>query len=119
MERFPEQHDLISFFECEPKVLDPGISWAYNHLEFHTVRGGDDFLAIIEPGGETFRLRWRRDGRELVRLDLERVCRLDLELTPNREILTAGFRRSVGVFAMKFQLKPEPHIEWGVLGEGA
>ena len=36
MERFPEEHELISFFECEPNVLDPGIPWVYNHLEFRS-----------------------------------------------------------------------------------
>ena len=116
MDKIPEQHELISFFECEPTVLDPRVSWAYNHLEFRTTRGCDDFLAIIEPGYETLKLAWRRDGREIVNLNLERVCRLELEMSLRREVMIIGFRPSVGVTELRFQLKPEPHIEWSVGG---
>jgi hypothetical protein len=118
MERFPDSHDLISFFECEPTVLDRDVAWAYNHLEFRTSRGPDTFLAVIEPGFEVFRLTWHRDGKELVNLSLEQVCRLDLEMGPGRELLVVGFRRSVGVSELRFQLKPEPHIAWAVLVDG-
>ena len=118
MERFPEPHDLISFFESEPTVLDAGVPWVYNHLEFRTKRGADEFLAIIEPGSETFRLTWHRDGKELVSFSLERACRLDLEMGPSRELLMVGVRHSVGVAELRFQLKPLPHIEWAVLAGG-
>ena len=75
MERFPESHELISFFECEPTLLEPGKPWVYNHLEFRTVRGADEFVVVIEPGFETFKLRWRREGKEVIRLDLDRSVR--------------------------------------------
>ncbi|HMF42760.1 MAG TPA: hypothetical protein VKQ32_18945 [Polyangia bacterium] len=118
MEHFPEQHELISFFECEPAVLDAGVPWAHNHLEFRTRRGADEFLATIEPGYETFRFQWRRNQRELIRFALERVCRLDLQMSAAREVLIVGFRPSVGVSEMRIQLKPEPHIEWAVSADG-
>ena len=118
MERFPEPHDLISFFESEPIVLDQNVPWVYNRLEFRTKRGPDDFLAVIEPGFEIFKLTWHRDGKELLSLSLERVCRLDLEMDPGRELLVVGFRRSVGVSELRFQLKPRPHIAWATLADG-
>ena len=118
MERFPEPHDLISFFEVEPALLDAGVPWAYNHLEFRTTRGADEFHAIIEPGFEIFRLTWHRDGKELVNVSLERVFRLELEISPGREVLVAGLRRSVGVTELRFQLKPQPHLTWADLGSG-
>jgi hypothetical protein len=113
---FPEQHDLISFFECEPTVLDPGVVWAYNRLEFRTIRGRDEFWAVIESG-ETFRLTWRRDGEEVVKLDLDRVQRFDVELSPKHEVLKVTFRPTA-VAELVFQLKPRPHLSWGVLPEG-
>jgi hypothetical protein len=118
VDRFPEHHDLISFFEAEPKVLDAGIVWAYNSLEFRTIRGRDEFLAVIVPGYEVFKLTWWRDGQEILKLDLERVQHLDVELSPAREVLTASFRPSVGVSELRFQLKPSPHVKWGVVRDG-
>jgi len=118
MERFPEPHDLISFFECEPTLLDQRVPWAYNHLEFRTTRGPDEFLAVIEPGYKIFKLTWRRDGEELVSISLEHVSTLDLEMGSGRELLVVGFRPSVGVAELRFQLKPSPHIEWAVPGAG-
>jgi hypothetical protein len=118
MERFPEEHELISFFECEPKVLDPGIPWAYNHLEFRSVRGPDEFFAAIEPGGESVRFWWRRDEKELVNLSLEQVAGIVLEMSPECEVMVLRFRRSVGALDLRIQLKPAPHLEWGTPGVG-
>lgn len=116
MDQLLEQHERISFFECEPVVSDPGVAWAYNHLEFHTTRGCDDFLVILEPGYETLRIAWRRDGREIINLNLEKVCRLKLEMSVDREVMVGKFRASTGVTQFRFQLKPKPHPQWSVGG---
>jgi hypothetical protein len=118
MERFPEEHELISFFECEPKVLDPGIPWVYNHLEFRSVRGPDEFFAAIEPGAESVRFWWRRDEKELVSLSLGQVSGIALEMSAQREIMVLHFRRSVGALDLRIQLKPTPYLEWGTPGVG-
>jgi hypothetical protein len=51
-------------------------------------------------------------------LDLEQVSGLDLEIAPGREVMVLRFRQSVGIAALTFQLKPEPHIDLVVPREG-
>jgi hypothetical protein len=118
MIQLPEDHVLISFFECEPTVLDAGIPWAYNHLEFRTTRGADEFLASIEPGYETFALTWRREGRELVRLKLEHVCSLQVEMSTTSETLIVQASRGDSHSEIRLQLKPEPRIECSGFQDG-
>ena len=118
MMQLPEEHDLISFFECEPTVLDSGIAWVYNHLEFRTVRGADEFLAIIEPGYETFGLTWRREGKELVRLKFEHVGSLRVEMSTVSEALIVQARRGDSCSRIRLQLKPEPRFECSGFEDG-
>jgi hypothetical protein len=118
MIRLPEDHDLISFFECEPTVLDAGIVWAYNHLEFRTVRGADEFLASIEPGYESFGLTWRRDGRELVRLTLDHVSSIEVQMSPASEQLIVQATRGDVRSEIRLRLKPEPRVECSGLQDG-
>lgn len=118
MIRLPENQELISFFECEPTVLDVGVPWEYNHLEFRTLRGVDEFLASIEPGYETFDLTWRRDGRELVHLTLEHVVSLQVEMSPVSETLIVQARRGDSCSEMRLQLKPEPRIGFSGFQDG-
>ena len=70
MEPFPKAYELISFFEGEPSVLDPGIPWAYNALRFETVVGEDRIACDLEPGMCAFMIRWNRGGVEVLNLDL-------------------------------------------------
>jgi hypothetical protein len=41
MHLFPEEWELLSLFESEPKVLDQGVPWQYNTLTFDTQRGDE------------------------------------------------------------------------------
>lgn len=114
MEQFPDEHELIQFFEAEPAVLDPDVVWSYNHLEFHTVRGADDFTVVIEPGYMIVKITWKRAGVELVRVDLERVRSLRLEMSQECEAMILEFDDRVGVGDMRLQLKPQPKLSWDV-----
>ena len=73
MDPFPEQFELISIFESEPVLTDPGLPWAHNRLTFTTERDRDHIQCVIEPGYGVLVLRWSREGHTLVDLTVDRV----------------------------------------------
>src|SRR5688500_147593 len=116
MQPFPEPYELIGLFEVEPSLTDQGVPWAYNSLRFETRRGTDDVLCDIEPGYEEVRLRWSRDGVELVRLDLRWVAGLLVESGDGVERLVGTFR-DPHVEPFELQLRPSVHVKWGTAVE--
>lgn len=112
MDPFPADYELLGLFECEPALTDVGVPWAYNALRFETTRGPDHVVCEIEPGYEEVRLRWSRDGAELVRLDLHWVAGLAVEAEAGREALVGTFRDE-HVRPFRLQLRPHVHFAWG------
>ena len=111
MNPFPEEHDLLALFECEPTLADAKVPWCYNHLTFKTRRGSDDLTFEIEPGYETLKVRWSRHDVPLVSLDLNWVSGLEAELKPESEALVAHFRDR-HILPLRVQLKPTISVSW-------
>jgi hypothetical protein len=53
IQEFPPDYELLAFFEAEPTVLDAGVPWIYNTLDFTTTHDG------IEVHVGSFRLTER------------------------------------------------------------
>ena len=109
IDRFPAKPELIGFFECEPKVLDPG-----THLTFITAHGQDKVQCVIEPASMILRARWWRGDPELVSLDANWVSGVEIEARDRREILIASFSEEHQLFPLRIQLKPSVHVFGGV-----
>ena len=114
MNPFPENWELIEFFESEPLLLDPApaAGWFYNRLTFETVRGEDAVRCEIEPGYRTLQFVWSRAGRELVSLDMRAISGLSIEKHGDKEILAAMFQEDF-LLPLRIQLKPTVHVFWG------
>jgi hypothetical protein len=112
MEPFPKDWELIGLFECEPKSLDPVVPWAYNHLTLHTVRNNDEISCMIEPGYEVVTIIWKKNGQEIVNLDLHWVQGLEVEMKEGNEFLSAHFRDK-SLLPLILQLKPTIGVKWG------
>jgi len=112
MSPFPEQYELIGFFECEPALADAEVPWAYNSLRFDTMRGANHLVCEIEPGYEVVRLEWARDGVEIVRLEMNGVHGLIVETVGDRETLIGTFLDPV-IDEFRLQLQPSVHLRWG------
>jgi hypothetical protein len=112
MEPFPEDWQLLSFFECEPEVLSDGVPWAYNTLTFHTQRDSDDIQCRIEPGYETFHLVWTRNNCEFLNLKFHWIRSIQIETGDGTEVLRAEFRDD-HVLPFVLRLKPTVHVLWG------
>jgi len=105
MKPFPEDYELIGFFEAEPKVLDLSIPWFYNRLEFEVVRDTDRVECVIEPSDRILQFRWTRIGQGLVSLDLYNVEGLRLERERGRECLVGAFDSELG--EVRLYLRPQ------------
>lgn len=112
MDPFPEEWQLLSFFESEPDVLDAGVPWAYNTLTFRTQRGPNQIQCRIEPGYETLRFTWSVDDSELMDLQLRWVSGIVIATGGGEEVLTGWFR-SEEVMPFVLRLKPAVHVHWG------
>jgi hypothetical protein len=112
MNPFPEDYELIGFFESEPTILDRDVPWFYNRLTFETVRGVDRIVCDIEPGYGQLVLSWDREGLSVARFSLSEIASLHLTSARGEEFLTAKFARE-GILDFKLFLKPYVQVEWG------
>ncbi|MEP2652176.1 MAG: hypothetical protein ABJH06_09275 [Paraglaciecola sp.] len=112
MENFPENHELIGLFECEPILTDPEQEhWFYNQLIFHTVRCDDALTVKINGCYGDLSILWKQGSRELMSFKFEKLSSLEVEMQTNDEFLTA-----IGSFydfemLVKLRLKPQVAIE--------
>ncbi len=112
MNPFPDEWELLSLFEAEPRLHDPDIPWVYNTLSFETARGSDRILCVIEPGYERLDFQWwHNQGRHLA-LKLHRVSGLRVVTGGGSEYLVATFRDD-NLSQLRLQLKPTIECEWG------
>jgi hypothetical protein len=87
---FPADHELIAFFEAEPNVLDPGVPWTYNTLNFETERQGTLVQCRIAPAYGDIDVRLTQpSGAELARAKLEGFKSFSLIVDTHREALIA------------------------------
>ncbi|RRB06273.1 hypothetical protein [Larkinella rosea] len=49
MQEFPEDFELISFFEIEPEVLDPDLPWFYNTITFKKIIENETLYCSFSP----------------------------------------------------------------------
>jgi len=109
MSEFPEDYELVAFFEAEPEVLDPGVPWFYNTLTFLTARDGIEVHCAICPSYGQLTLRLRLGGQDLLNVDLRCVVGMRVENRADREILLASVQRQDDFV---LQLKPHVQVGW-------
>jgi hypothetical protein len=112
MNPFPEEFELIGFFESEPEVTDCDVPRPYNRLTFRTKRADDSIVCTIEPGYGAIDLTWRRLGKKMLTFSLRDVSSLFIQLDAYSERMTAKFKHE-DILDFVFQLKPEIKVQWG------
>lgn len=87
---FPDEHDLVAFFEAEPKVLDPGVPWLYNTLDFETERQGILVRCRFAPSYGVVGVRlYLAETIELVQVDVSDYAAIELVVNADGEALIA------------------------------
>src|SRR5262245_19330802 len=110
---FPDDHELVEFFEAEPRVLDPGVPWLYNTLEFETERHGILVRCRLVPSYGDIDVRLALlSGVELVRVAVRDFYNITLNANPRGEVLVATSDKEPGMLCLML----EPKV-WVGLGD--
>ena len=115
MHQFPEDYELVGFFEVEPEVLDKDVPWAYNELTFHSSSSNGDLITKMVTGSELMNIRWLQNGSEVLNIDLKGVLSLVIGSPTNEyeiNTLVASFRGS-NVSKLFIKLRPYISVKWG------
>ncbi|MGY3312886.1 hypothetical protein ACV242_001382 [Peribacillus simplex] len=84
MAAFPEEHDFLSLFECEPMLLDTtskDLPFYYNKATYRFSNGEEDFIVTLSPsyGEVKIQVTHRTSNRLLSLLDLKRVDKFEIK----------------------------------------
>lgn len=60
-----EEWQLLSFFECEPELLDPNEHWAYNDAVYRVTDGVTKLSVAIQPACRDIRIIIESQGYRL------------------------------------------------------
>jgi hypothetical protein len=106
---FPENYELLSFFEAEPTILDPGAPWLYNTLDFATTRDGIEVHARIVPSYGDLTIRLILADHELARFVLRQAEALRIICEKQRELLVATFapQRKLDDFVLQLNARAD------------
>jgi hypothetical protein len=110
---FPADHELLAFFEAEPKILDPNVAWFYNTLDFEVKREGILVQCRLIPAYGDIDVRLHVGGTELARLNLRSFEALRIYMTTEEEILVATFDREHAEETFSLMLKPRMWVGLG------
>lgn len=115
MHQFPEDYELIGFFEVEPEVLDKDIPWAYNELTFISNSTNGTLIVKMVSGSEIMHIEWKQDENVVLELELKGVLGLTVGDGKNgysMNTLVAKFRDS-NVKSLFITIRPLITFKWG------
>ena len=113
MQDFPNDHELMGFFEAEPTILDPGVPWIYNVLDFSTRRNGIEVRARITPASGALALSLLLAGHEFALFELRDAESFRIVADDQREALVMTFAAQRGLEDFVLQLRPRVWVSWG------
>ena len=109
----PDEHELIGFFEVEPELLDGSIKpWIYNEIKFTTTRGDDTIIVTIYASFGELTATWIKSEIQLINIKLIKIDKINIEMNPNDEFLTAEGKLSDHAVSLKITLKPHVAIDF-------
>jgi hypothetical protein len=110
---FPDDYELISFFEVEPDVLDADIPWFYNTLTFQKQCADELLYCTFSPAYGDIDLTLSRDQKAKITLNLHNIKSIEILKDSNGEHLKATFHPDTLLKDFLLTLKPEISIIWG------
>ena len=110
---FPDDYELISFFEIEPEVLDPEMPWFYNTVTFQKQYADELLYCTFSPAYGDIDLTLVRGQKAKITLNLHNIDSIEVLKGPNGEHLKVTFHPDTSLNDFLLTLKPEVSIIWG------
>jgi hypothetical protein len=111
--QFPEEYELLSFFEVEPSVLDKEVPWIYNIVTFEKIYANETLVCTFSPSYGDLNLKLIQNGIEKLILNLSFIERVEVLKDTNREHLRIQFKEHIPLIDFLLAVKPEVKIIWG------
>lgn len=113
---FPEDWELMSFFEVEPQLLDSNLEvpWFYNTITFQKQYADELLYCTFSPSYGDLDLTVVRNQKVKLRLDLHHIEEVVVLKDPSGEHLKITFDPDTLLKDFLLSLKPEISIIWGV-----
>ena len=115
MRPFPEDYELLGFFEVEPTVLDKEVPWAYNELTFKTEASNGILETRMQTGSEIMEIKWFQDNNLVLHLELVGVFKIEIGDGNNgieHNTLVASFRND-DIDKLIIKVRPYICFKWG------
>lgn len=87
MKEFPEDYELLSFFETEPEVLDKEMKWYYNTLTFSIERSDEKVTVYISPAYGEIEIFWERNDVLMIHWKLFNIQSVKIEKKDDKEYM--------------------------------
>ena len=110
---FPDEYELMSFFEIEPEVLDKYIPWFYNTITFQKQYGDELLYCTFSPAYGDFDLTLVRNQKSKITLNLHNIESIKVLNDSKGEHLNVTFYEHNSLKDLLLTLKPEVSIIWG------
>ncbi len=113
IEVFPQNWELVRFFESEPALFEPDQPWLSNKLTFRYKGNGETLQAVIRPSYGDFRFT-HYSGEEVVSdIDLHWVQECRCYAEQGKEYLSLRFRKEARMQEAMVYTKPRISIRAG------
>ena len=103
----------MAFFGAEPTVLDPGVPWLYNTLDFTTVRHNIEVHCRFAPSYGELTVRLMLANQELSKFALRDAEAIRLVMDGRQEALVGTFAPDLRLDNFALQLEPRVRAAWG------
>ncbi|HUL42787.1 MAG TPA: hypothetical protein VLY03_00365 [Bacteroidota bacterium] len=104
--KFPENWELLNFFESEPRLTDPNSPWLYNKLEFVIIRGQEELHALISPSYGQFHFTYYCAKRLIVDLEFHEVDQCTIVSEHDKHYMILRFQEGLNLKDALIFLKP-------------
>ncbi len=109
---FPENFELIAFFESEPDVLLDQNPWQYNELTFNAKSDNGTLNVVMMTGSERVEVKWMQGDKIVCHLDLWGVKYYKILDKDKYDTLIMGFS-APDVQDLVIRIRPYISIVWG------
>ena len=110
---YPEEDELVSFFEVEPKIINRAVGLDCSILIFHKTFGEEDIYCEIDFVYGRIRFTWKRQSKPEVSLELRDIQSLELRTDKDIQALIAKFSQEGQLLDFELRLKPQIRVKLG------